>query len=81
MFSKADVNCDCNKMLGEPYNREWDDWDEPYTGWTELLQVDSDDYEGGSLNFIDWGMLHVLINPNDLKNKDFSKVTSCICST
>lgn len=80
-FSKADATCDGNKMLGEPYNREWEDWDEPYNGWTELLQVDSDDYEECTLNFIDWGMLHVLINPKDLKNKDFTKVTSCIYST
>ena len=80
-FSKADAICDGNKMLGEPYNREWEDWDEPYNGWTELLQVDSDDYEECSLNFIDWGMLHVLINPKDLKDRDFNKVTSCICST
>lgn len=80
-FSKADAMCDGNKMLGEPYNREWEDWDEPYNGWTELLQVDSDDYEECALNFIDWGMLHVLINPKDLKNRDFAKVTSCICST
>lgn len=27
------------------------------------------------------GMLHILINPKDLKNKDFTKVTSTICST
>lgn len=80
-FSKADMMCDGNKMLGEPYNREWEDWDEPFNGWTELLQIDSDDYEECSLNFIDWGMLHVLINYKDLKNKDFTKVTSCICST
>lgn len=81
VFSNADAMCDGNKMLGEPYNREWEDWDAPYNGWVELLQVDSDDYDGVTLNFMDWGMLHVLINLNDLKNKDFSKVTSCICST
>lgn len=80
-FSKAADHCDGNKMLGEPYNREWEDWDEPYDGWTELLQVDSDDYEECTLNFMDWGMLHILINPKDLKNRDFTKVTSCICST
>ena len=81
VFSVSGPMCDTNKMLGEPYNREWEDWDEPYNGWIELLQVDSDDYEDGSLNFMDWGMLHFLINLNDLKNKDFTKVTSTICST
>lgn len=80
-FSKAGPMCDGNKMLGEPYNREWEDWDEPYNGWTELLQVDSDDYEGATLNFIDWGMLHILIDHKDLKARDFTKVTSSICST
>ena len=80
-FSAADAHCDGNKMLGEPYNREWEDWDKPYNGWIELLQVDSDDYDDGALNFMDWGMLHVLINYKDLKNKDFTKVTSTICST
>ena len=80
-FSNDDAMCFGNKMLGEPYNREWEDWDEPYKGWTELLQVDSDDYDEGTLNFMDWGMLHVLINSNDLRHKDFSKVTSIVCST
>ena len=80
-FAKAESLCDGNKLLGEPYNREWEDWDEPYNGWIELLQVDSDDYDDGTLNFMDWGMLHILINRNDLKNKYFSNVTSCICST
>ena len=80
-FEKAGALCDGNKMLGEPYNREWEDWDEPYNGWIELLQVDSDDYDDSILNFIDWGMLHILINRNELRDKDFTKVTSCICST
>ena len=81
VFSNSGPMCETNKMLGEPYNREWEDWDAPYNGWTELLQVDSDDYEGATLNFMDWGMLHILINPKDLKNKDFSNVTSIVCST
>lgn len=81
VFSNSGPMCETNKMLGEPYNREWEDWDPPYNGWTELLQVDSDDYEGATLNFMDWGMLHILINPKDLKNKDFSNVTSIVCST
>ena len=70
-----------NKRLGSPTNREWEDWEEPCTGWTELLQIDSDDYEGGSLNFMDWGMLHIIIDPEDLKNKNFDRVTAVICST
>ena len=80
-FSEADAHCDGNKLLGEPYNREWEDWDAPYNGWTELLQIDSDDYDSCTLNFMDWGMLHVIISDKDLKNKYFGNVTSCICST
>ena len=80
-FSSDDALCYGNKMLGEPYNREWEDWDSPYNGWTELLQVDSDDYDECTLNFMDWGMLHFIINPNDLKNNDFTKVKAVICPT
>jgi len=80
-FSTGDALCDGNKLLGEPYNREWESWSEPYDGWVELLQIDSDDGDDFSLNFMDWGMLHVIISPDDLKNKNFSKVTAVICST
>ena len=81
VFEKAEANCDRNKMLGEPYNREWEEWDAPYNGWIELLQVDSDDYDEGTLNFMDWGMLHIFINPKDLKDREFSRVTSSVTST
>lgn len=80
-FSIGAAECDGNKLLGEPYDREWEDWDEPYAGWTELLQVISDDYEGRTLNFMDWGSLHILINPKDLKDRNFNKVTAYLCST
>jgi len=80
-FSTGGPFCDGNKLLGEPYNREWEDWDEPCAGWTELLQIDSDDYEGGSLNFMDWGILHVIIDLKDLKNRNFNHVKAVICST
>ena len=80
-FSIGAAECDGNKLLGEPFDREWEDWDEPYAGWTELLQIISDDYEGATLNFMDWGSLHILINPEDLKNKVFDKATAFLCST
>ena len=80
-FSIDAPSADGNKLLGEPFDREWDDWDEPYTGWTELLQIISDDYEGASLNFMDWGSLHIIIDPEDLKNKDFDNVTAMVCSS
>jgi len=80
-FSVEAAECEGNKLLGEPYDREWEDWDEPYAGWTELLQVVSDDYDGGSLNFMDWGSVHILIDPEDLKKKCFDKVTAYLCSS
>ncbi len=81
VFSRAEACCDGNKLLGEPFNREWEDWGEPCNGWIELLQVDSDEDDDFLLNFIDFGMLHVIIDPEDLRNRDFSNVTAVICST
>ena len=80
-LSKDEAYCDGNKLLGKPFDREWEDWNEPYAGWTELLQIVSDDYEDRSLNFMDWGSLHIIIDPEDLKNKNFDNVTAVICSS
>ena len=85
-FSKGEPSCDGNKLLGEPHDREWEDWYEPYTGWTELLQVISDNYEDyngrrGFLNFMDEGTMHFIIDPEDLKNRNFDNVVALICST
>lgn len=80
-FSEEGALCDGNKLLGEPFDREWEDWEEPCAGWTELLQIVSDDYDDGSLNFMDWGSLHIIIDPEDLKNKNFDNVTAVICSS
>lgn len=81
VFSKGDSSCEGNKLLGEPYNREWEDWGGDYADWQELLQIDSDDYDECTLNFMDWGMLHIIISPEDLKNKEFGRVSAVICST
>ncbi len=81
VFSKGEPSCEGNKLLGEPYNREWEDWGGDYADWCELIQIDSDDYDECTLNFMDWGMLHVIISPEDLKNKEFGRVSAVICST
>ncbi len=70
-----------HKLLGQPFDMPWEDWDAPYQGWVELLQVDSDEDDDYNLNFVDFGMMHVLINPDDLKNRDFSKVTAILIYT
>lgn len=80
-FSIDGPFCDGNKLLGEPFDREWEDWDEPHAGWVELLQIISDDYEDGSLNFMDWGSLHLIIDPKDLANKNYDNVVAILCST
>ena len=43
--------------------------------------MDSDEDDDFLLNFIDFGMLHVIIDPEDLRKRDFSNVTAVICST
>lgn len=80
-FSLEKAECDGHKLLGVPFDMPWEDWDAPYQGWVELLQVDSDEDDDFCLNFVDFGMMHVLIDPNDLKNKDFSKVTATLIYT
>ena len=80
-FSLDKTDCDGHKLLGMPFDMPWEDWDAPYQGWIELLQVDSDEDDDFRLNFVDFGMMHVLINPDDLKNKDFSKVTATLIYT
>ena len=80
-FSIDGAYCDGDKLFGEPTDREWEDWDEPYAGWVNLLQIESDEYEDGTLNFMDWGAFNVLIDPEDLKNKNFDNVTAIVCSS
>lgn len=70
-----------NQLLGEPEHREWEDWDAPYTGWQLLLQMDSCETDGYHYNFMDWGVLDILISPADLRNRDFSRAAAIILST
>lgn len=68
-------------LFAHPTHREWETWDSPFEDWIILLQVDS--FEGGdfNLNFMDCGVLDLLISPVDLKHRNFSDVRGIILST
>lgn len=70
-----------HKLLGSPCQFEYEDWDEPCQGWINLLQIDSDEDDDYNLMFMDMGVLYVIINPDDLSVKDFSKVKAYLYST
>lgn len=70
-----------HKLLGPPDYREWEDWDMPCTGWQLLLQMDSCEEYGYAFNFMDCGVLNLIISPEALKRHDFSDVRGIILST
>lgn len=80
-FELAGDNVDGHKLLGNPCQFEYEDWEAPCQGWINLLQVDSDEDDGYDLMFMDMGMLYVIISHDDLKNRDFSKVRAYLYST
>ena len=80
-FELVEENCDGHKLLGEPYQFEYEDWDCPCEGWMNLLQIDSDEDDDYDLMFMDMGMLYVIIAPEDLKKRDFTKVRAYLYST
>lgn len=65
-------------LLGEPGYCERREWEELYKGWCLLLQLASGDGPGYHLNFEDGGVFNILISPEDLKNRDFSKVVGIV---
>ncbi len=68
-------------LLSEPDHREWDSWDAPFEDWQILLQVDSMDGTDFNLNFMDCGVLDLLISPEALAARDFSDVRGIVLST
>ena len=70
-----------HRLLGEPDYREWDDWNAPFEGWEVLFQMDSCEGDGYNYNFIDCGVLNLIIAPEALKALDFSDVRAIILST
>lgn len=71
------------QLFGYTDHLEWEDWPEPCEGWQLLLQVDSMEWDDVRyvLNFVDWGVLCFLIEPEALKRRDFSNVRAIILST
>lgn len=80
-FELVDDNEEGHKLLGNPYQFEYEDWESPCEGWMNLLQIDSDEDDDFNLMFMDMGMLYLIINPNDLKINDFTKVRAYLYST
>ena len=80
-FESADDGVDGHKLLGNPFQFEYEDWDSPYEGWVNLLQIDSDEDEDYNLLFMDMGMLYLIIKPENLKKRCFSGVKAYIYST
>ena len=68
-------------LLAPPVHREWETWNPPYEDWQILLQIDSDEGDDFSLNFMDWGVLDFLIAPDDLCNRCFDNVRAIVLST
>lgn len=68
-------------LLGFPEHREWEDWDEGHEQWQLLLQMDSCEDDSYVCNFVDWGVLNLIISPEDLRRHDFSNVVGIILST
>lgn len=80
-FEIVDDNEEGHKLLGTPYQFEYEDWESPCEGWMNLLQIDSDEDDDFNLMFMDMGMLYVIINRNDLIVNDFTKVRAYLYST
>lgn len=72
---------DEHSLFAFPTHREWETWDSPFEDWEILLQIDSfsgDDYD---LNFVDFGVLNLLISPEDLKKQCYNRVRAIVLST
>ena len=80
-FKLVEDFADGHKLLGTPSCFEYEDWDYPCEGWINLLQVDSDEDEDYNLLFMDMGLLYLIINPEDLRKHDYTKVRAYIYST
>lgn len=72
---------DEHMLFAPPTHREWETWDEPYEDWKILLQIDSFAGMDFNLNFMDFGVLDLLIDPDDLKNGRFDNVRGIVLST
>lgn len=72
---------DEHALLAHPDHRPWETWDKPYDNWEILLQIDSCEGSDFNLNFMDCGVLNILISPKDLRNRRFDRVRPIVLST
>lgn len=72
---------DEHALFAHPSHRPWEYWDKPFDNWEILLQIDSCQGPDFNLNFMDCGVLNILISPKDLHNKRFDRVRPIVLST
>lgn len=72
---------DDHALFARPDHREWETWDTPFEDWKILLQIDSFEGRDFHLNFMDFGVLDLLISPDDLRNRRFDNVRAIVLST
>ena len=82
-FDRAfpDVSHEDHALFAHPTHREWETWDPPFEDWQILLQIDSFSGMDFNLNFMDFGVLDLLISPEDLAKRDFDSVRAIVLST
>lgn len=68
-------------FFAPPSHRPWETWDPPYEEWIILLQIDSFEGADFQLNFMDSGVLNLLISPSDLKAHCFNHVRALVLSS
>lgn len=74
----ADITVRGHRLLGMPGGMTSGDWVEPCRGWRLLLQVNPDEDTDFNLRFPEGGSLYFLIDPGDLKRRNFSKVRALV---
>ncbi len=77
----GDSNIDEHMFFPIPTHRPWKTWDAPYEDWIVLLQIDSCEGADFNLNFMDCGVLNILISKEDLKQHRFDKVRAIVLSS
>lgn len=75
------LNDEDHALFARPDHREWATWDPPYEDWQILLQVDSFSGPDFNLNFMDFGVLDILISPAALRAASFTNLRALVLST
>lgn len=75
------LNDEDHALFARPDHREWATWDPPYEDWQILLQVDSFSSPDFNLNFMDFGVLDILISPAALRAASFTNLRALVLST